>query len=103
MPRWKPQGTGHHGWEAVVRWKSLTCVCKPAMDVRSNLGTAAGTPASSCALLRNLGVCVGDFGPYSSVMLKPFLFVPFMDTTMLAASEDELIPLFFPLADFHDG
>lgn len=64
---------------------------------------AAGTPASSCVLLRNLGVCVGGFGPHSSVMPKPYLFIAIMDTTMLAASEDEIIPLFFPLAEFHDG
>ena len=46
-----------------------------AMDVRSSLATAAGTPVSSCALLRNLGVCVGGFGPHSYVIPKPYLFI----------------------------
>lgn len=74
-----------------------------AVGVRSSLATAAATPLSSCALLRNLGVRVAGFGPHSCLIPKLYLFIPFMDTTMLAASGDEIIPLFFPLVDFHDG
>jgi len=74
-----------------------------AVGVKSSLAAAAGTPGSSCASLRNLGVCAGGLGPHSYVISKPYLFIPFTDTTMLAASDDEIIRLFFPLVDFHDG
>lgn len=35
------------------------------VSVSSSLATAAGTSASSCALLRNLGVGIGGFGPHT--------------------------------------
>lgn len=45
-------------------------VLQAAADDRSSLATVAGTPMSLCALLRNLGVCVGGFGPHSYVIPK---------------------------------
>lgn len=43
------------------------------------------------------------FGPRSCVAHKPNLVEPFADTTVLAASEDEIISFLFPLADLHNG
>lgn len=53
-------------------------------------------------LLRHLGVCAVGLD-LAGVTLKPDLVVPFADTTVLAASEDEIISSFFPVADLHDG
>lgn len=69
-----------------------------AMDVESSLAAAAGAPVWT-----NLGVCVGGLGPLSYAVAKPCLFIAFMDATVLAAPEGDVIPLLFPLVDFHNG